>query len=198
MGEPTIENYKLLAAAIVGQRAEDLCTCNYIEKNLKNNVVAKYGVNRATRTYSVIFNEFKETYYDKMRFLKKSLSSCTNPKAIRDLNLDIVRLKQQYEYYRLRTDKNIARAVIMYYTDDERENLIAGMDNPRFQIICESSKGAIVFGAKRAVDRGTFKLPRKNPFYFIDVLDMRFKIDEVAREIAYGKHSYEEIMKWIK
>jgi len=192
MGKPTIENYKMLAADIVGQKAEDLCCCEYIIKNIKNNVIAKYGVNRAIHRFQKEYESFMETYYDSLRFLKRSLSNCTDPVVIRSINLDIVRLKRRKKLLQLRADKGLARAVILYFAKKEKENILLSMEDPKFHIFSEIGGDAITYRAKKSVARNQFNPTNKNPIYFIDPWDISLEINRVAKRIVDGEYTYQE------
>lgn len=192
MGKPTIENYKMLAAAMVGQKAEDLCCCEYIIKNIKNNVIAKYGVDRAIRPFKREYDDFMKTYYNSLRFLKRSLANCTDPVTIRSINLDIVRLKRRKKLLQLRADKGLARAVILYFAKNEKENILLSMEDPKFHIISEIGGDAIAYRAKKSVARNQFKPSNKNPIYFIKPYDISLEINNVAKRIVDGEHTYQE------
>lgn len=192
MGKPTIDNYKMLAAAIVGQNAEDLCCCEYVEKNIKNNVVAKFGVTRAIRPYVTEYNNFMSTYFSKMKHLKRCLLHCSNPETIRKLNLDIVNLKNKKKYLQLKADKGLARAVILYLARNEKDNLLIAMNSPKFHIISDIDGDAIAYRAKKSVYEGRFKRSRSNPIYFTNTEEIRREIDKAAKEIVSGRHTYQE------
>jgi len=192
MGRPTIENYKMLAAAMVSQKAEDLCCCEYIIKNIKNNVIAKYGVNRAIRSFKKEYDGFMKTYYKSLKSLKRDLANCTDEETIRSINLDIIRLKKRKKLLELRADKGLARAVILYLANNEKENILLSMEDPKFNIISEISGDAIANRAKKSVARNQFKLGHKNPIYFVKPRDISFEINRIAKRIVDGEHTYQE------